>query len=225
MPDWNAIELVIFDMDGTLYDQRRLRTRMLAALLRDAIARRSLDTILTLRAFRKCREHLGDEPTADFLHAQYAVPAAHRGCSPEHVRAIVADWMEQRPLPFLASCQRRGVRPLFEAIVRAGKRIAILSDYPAADKLAALGLSADFVVAATDPDIARLKPDPTGLLRLLHWADVPPHRAIMIGDRADRDAAVANRAGVPALILSDRALSGAQTIASFDDPILAPLLA
>ena len=30
--DWSAIDLVVFDVDGTLYDQRRLRLAMLGHL-------------------------------------------------------------------------------------------------------------------------------------------------------------------------------------------------
>jgi HAD superfamily hydrolase (TIGR01549 family) len=221
--DWNAIDLVVFDMDGTLYDQKRLRARMLAALLRDAIARRSLDTLLTLRSFRRCREALSESPAENFLIAQYAAPAARRGCTAEEVRALVADWMEERPLPLLAACRRPGVRRLFEAIARKGKRIAILSDYPAAQKLAALGLTANFIVTATDPDIGRPKPDPAGLQKLLRQAGIPPDRAVLIGDRVDRDWAVAARVNMRALILSRNASGEADSFATFDDALFQPL--
>jgi HAD superfamily hydrolase (TIGR01509 family) len=222
--DWNAIDLVIFDMDGTLYDQKRLRARMLMALVRDAIARRRLDTLLTLRAFRDCREVLAESPTEDFLVAQYAVPAARRGCTPDEVRALVAEWMEERPLSMLAACRRPGIEKLFEAIAHKGKRIAIFSDYPAAAKLAALGLAADFVVAATDPDVGRPKPDPAGLEKLLRLAGVAPDRAVLIGDRVDRDWAVAARLNMRALILSRGASGDVERFSSFADALFQPLL-
>ncbi|WP_198162879.1 HAD family hydrolase [Sphingobium sp. TCM1] len=223
--DWSAVELVVFDMDGTLYDQKRLRLRMLVALLRDAIARRSFDTLLTLRAFRHCREALAESSSENFLIAQYAIPAVRRGCTAETVRALVTEWMEERPLKMLNSCRRPGVEQLFTALASAGKRIAILSDYPAADKLAALGLAADFVVAATDPDVGRLKPDPTGLHKLLQMAGVAPDRVVLIGDRVDRDGAVAARANIRALILSRGGKSDANQFASFSDALFQPLFA
>jgi FMN phosphatase YigB (HAD superfamily) len=222
--DWDVIELVVFDMDGTLYDQRRLRGRMLVALLRDAIAKRSLATLLTLRAFRRCRETLADSPSDDFLTAQYAIPAAQLRCTPEAVRMVVTEWIEQRPLALLAACLRPGVPALFEAITRAGKRIAIFSDYPATDKLAALGLAADFVVAATDADVGRPKPDVAGLVKLLRLARVEPHQAVLIGDRVDRDWAAATRASMRALILSQDAPRHVESFASYADARFQPLL-
>jgi HAD superfamily hydrolase (TIGR01509 family) len=221
--DWDAIDLVIFDMDGTLYDQKRLRARMLVALMRDAIVRRSLNTLLTLREFRRCREALAESPAKDFLVAQYAVPATRRGCTAEAVRTMVAEWMEERPLSMLAACRRSGVQQLFEAIAREGKRIAIFSDYPAAAKLAALGLTADFVVAATDPDVGRPKPDPTGLEKLLRLTGVSPDRAVLIGDRVDRDWAVAARLNMRALILSRGAPAEVECFESFADALFQPL--
>lgn len=222
--DWNMVDLVVFDMDGTLYDQRRLRMLMLAQLLRDAIVNRSLHTILTLRAFRRSREALADRQVQDFLTAQYAIPAVPRGCSPEAVRELVAEWMERRPLPLLRDCRRPGVLQLFQAIARRGKRIGILSDYPAAEKLAALDLAADYVVATTDPDVGQPKPDPAGLEKLLRLAKVAPNRTILIGDRVERDGAVAARLNIRSLILSERASPGVTSFASFEDALFQPLL-
>ncbi|UVO50357.1 HAD family hydrolase [Sphingomonas sp. SUN019] len=222
--DWDEIDLVVFDMDGTLYDQKKLRARMLMELLRASARDRSLDTVLTLRAFRHTREMLADTQAGDFLSTQYEIPAARRGCEAARVRALVAEWMEQRPLPYLAACRRPGIEQLFGAIARTGRRIGILSDYPAADKLAALGLRADFIVAATDPDVARLKPDTTGLDKLMRLAEVDPRRAVLIGDRVDRDGAVAARAGMRALILSRRPHAGVDCFGSFGDALFRPLL-
>ena len=60
--NWNDIDLVVFDVDGTLYDQRRLRLVMVRRLLAATWRTRSLDTLLTMRTFRKVREALGDRP-------------------------------------------------------------------------------------------------------------------------------------------------------------------
>ena len=56
--DWDRIALVVFDMDGTLYDARRLRWRMAAWLLAESLRRRSLALPRTLAAFRRMREAL-----------------------------------------------------------------------------------------------------------------------------------------------------------------------
>lgn len=222
--NWNDIDLVVFDVDGTLYDQRRLRLAMLRRLLAAAWRTRSLDTLLTLRTFRQVRETLGDQPQADFMRLQYAQTAARRHKTEDEVRALTSEWMERQPLPLLAGCRYPHVDALFAGLRGAGKRIAVFSDYPAIDKLAALGLQAAPVVCATDADVARLKPDPAGLLEILRRTGVDARRALMIGDRFDRDAVAASRAGMRALIRSGKPHPDYGAFRAYDDPVFQPLL-
>jgi len=222
--DWSAIDLVVFDVDGTLYDQRRLRLAMLGHLVAQACRSRSLQTLRILRTFRQVREALGDEAGADFLAEQYARTAQRHGRTAAEVEALTNDWMEVRPLPLLAASRYPHVDRLFAGLAAAGKQVAAFSDYPATAKLRALGLRAHPVVCATDADIARLKPDPRGLLSILQRTGVPAARALMIGDRFDRDAAVARRAGVRALIRSRRSHPEFDTFRAYDDPVFQPLL-
>ena len=222
--DWREVDLVVFDVDGTLYDQKRLRLAMLCHLLAHAWRARDLGTLLTLRTFRKVRETLGDKPVAAFIEAQYAQTAARHGKTPEQVRLLATEWLEERPLPLLASCRYPQVQEVFAGLRERGKKIAIFSDYPAARKLEAMGLQADHVVCATDSHIARLKPDPAALLEILRLTGVSPHRTLMIGDRADRDGMAAQRAGVRALIRASRPRAGFATFQTFADPVFQPLL-
>ena len=87
-----------------------------------------------------------------------------------------------------------------------------------------MGLKAGPVVCATDPGIARLKPDLAGLLAILRQTGVAPERALMIGDRFDRDAAAAGRAGMRALIRSGQPHAQWATFQAYDDPVFQPLL-
>jgi len=222
---WTNIDLVVFDVDGTLYDQRQLRIGMLRQLLGHAWQTRSLETLLTLRTFRHVREALGEQAGCDFMALQYTQTASRHGKTPAAVRALTDEWMELRPLPLLAACRYAHVAEVFAGLRAAGKQIAAFSDYPAVAKLAALGLQADVVVCATDADIARLKPDPTGLLAILRQTGVAPERALMIGDRFDRDAAAAAQAGMHALIRSRQPHGRVATFRAYDDAVFQPLLA
>lgn len=223
--DWDAIDLVVFDVDGTLYDARQLRGAMARRLVLDALRTRSLRTLWVLRVFRQVREELADEGCTRFIEAQYARTAQRTGCGEALVRALVQEWMERQPLPLLPLCRHDRVDRLFDALHAAGKQVAVLSDYPAQAKLAALALRADPVVCAQDPHVARLKPDPRGLHAILATTGVPAHRALMIGDRFDRDAAAAQRAGMQSLVRSRRAHAAVPTFRRFDDAVFAPLLA
>ena len=86
-----------------------------------------------------------------------------------------------------------------------------------------LRLRADLVVASTDPDVARLKPNPAGLLKLLRLAAVEPQRALLIGDRRERDGEVAARANMRCLILSPGKHKGIDSFSSFSDRVFEPL--
>jgi FMN phosphatase YigB (HAD superfamily) len=209
--DWDGIRLVIFDVDGTLYRPRALRVRMGRDLLLHTLCKRDLSVVSVLARYRRIRERLADEEVADFERTLTAETAKAAGQTLETVRAIVAEWVEQRPLVYLATCRCAGLPGLFAGLRGKGKSIGILSDYPAKAKLAALGLSADHVVCAGDDGIAA--------------AGAEARTTLLIGDSIDRDGAVARRVGVRALIKSSKPIAGWQTFAGFDDPLFAPFLA
>jgi phosphoglycolate phosphatase/putative hydrolase of the HAD superfamily len=222
--DWKRIDLVVFDVDGTLYDQRAMRARMLVRIAGEVLRTRSLDVPLTLARFRRCREELGSAPSGDFRRRQYEMTAISVGCAPEIVEELVEEWMQARPLPLLGACRIKGVRALFHALRFSGKLIGIFSDYPAEAKLSALALTADWIVSAGDPDVAQLKPNPAGLLKILQSSGTPPHRALFVGDRIDRDWEAAHRAGMRALIRSRRSYPDVDTFTSYTQPPFAELL-
>lgn len=213
------MQLAIFDVDGTLYRQGPVRRRMALALLADALARADLSVLRTIARYRRLKEALADAETPGFEPRLLALVAEATGRSPEAVAALVAEWIERRPLPLLARAQVAGVADLFARLRASGRRIAVLSDYPAHDKLAALGLSADLVASAGDADIGLMKPHPRGLQWLLDQAGVAPQAAVMIGDRAERDGLAARRAGMAALLRSPRPLPGWHCFADYRDPL------
>jgi FMN phosphatase YigB (HAD superfamily) len=198
---WSRVRLVVFDVDGTLYDQRPLRRRMRRALLAHCLSRpRDLGLLRTLQTFRRLREELAEEASEGISRLQYERPAALLGLSPEAVRLAVETWMHERPLPYLQGCRFPGVERVFEALRASGRTTAVFSDYPAEAKMRALGLRADLYVAATDADIERLKPHPLGLQRTLERAGAAPAESLFIGDRDERDGECARRLGVPYLL-------------------------
>ncbi|MEM7212309.1 MAG: HAD family hydrolase [Pseudomonadota bacterium] len=194
----------MFDVDGTLYDQRPLRRRMLLALLTHCLLHpHDLRLPRLLQTYRRSREDLADEESDQIEVRQYDRPATSLGLPSDEVRQAVETWMHERPLKYLRSCRYPGVGRLFEQIRASGRTIAILSDYPSEAKLRALHLEADLQVAATDADVRRLKPHPLGLQRLLERMRLPADACLYIGDRDERDGACARRLGVHYLIKTD----------------------
>lgn len=214
---WDGVRLVVFDVDGTLYDQRRLRLAMAAQLAWHSLCRMNLRTVRVLKHYRRRREHLADAGTYGFEGVLEAELASMFGGGSDALRALVADWMEIRPLPHLLAARRPGVVDLFSRLRAEGKAIGILSDYPAHAKIAALGLDADFVVSATDSEVNVMKPDPAGLQRVMALAGVSPAQTVLIGDRPERDGEAGRRAGVQTLIIGGETSAHWQRFSDFKD--------
>jgi FMN phosphatase YigB (HAD superfamily) len=194
---------VVLDVDGTLYDQRKLRRAMLAALVRAHALRpvRGWKTASVLSAYRRAQEDLRSKSGS--AAAQLEIACAKTGSSPEFARACVEQWMESAPLAFLPRCIQPGLREFLDVCRTRGVRLAALSDYPAEAKLEALGIAPAFELAlsAQSAEIARFKPDPRGIQVTLRRLEVSPDQALYVGDRPEVDAPAAFAAGVACVII------------------------
>lgn len=221
--DWPSIRFVVFDVDGTLYNQRRLRRRMAGELIADAVWRGSLTNLRVLRAYRSLREAIGEEEIDNFQASLMARIVAQTGEPAERIEAIVSEWIGHRPLAHIASCRYDGLAELFAGLKRQNKAIGIYSDYPADKKLQRMNLSADYILAASDPGVGIQKPHPRGLHMLMQRAGVGPAQTVLIGDRPERDGLAARRAGVLPLIRSNGPREGWLTFSTYSDPMFAAL--
>lgn len=200
--EWGRIRAVIFDVDGTLYAQSRLRRKMLYDLIGYyALRPWRLREMLILRRFRAEREKRAGIECEGLESAQYDWCAANGGASVETIRQVVNRWMFRHPNQYLPACVYPGTKSFFEALRRQSIAVGIYSDYQAHDKLAAMGLAADVVVSSTDPGIDRLKPSPHGLLHVAKSFGLAPAECLFIGDRPELDGLCAERAGMPYLIV------------------------
>jgi FMN phosphatase YigB (HAD superfamily) len=122
------------------------------------------------------------------------------------VAEVVGRWMEREPLPVLPQCTWPELTSLLTLARDRSLKLGVLSDYPAREKLDALGLLAyfDVIVSAQDPDVQTFKPDPRGLHIALHRLGVQSSHALYIGDRPDTDAATARNGGVACAIVGHR---------------------
>lgn len=207
----NDIQAFIFDVDGTLYDQIKLRRMMFWALVRHLVKNKNfIRDIHALYSFRKKREILShDEKNTGGLENRQYVEVAHKlGVSVDEVKHVVNDWIFEKPLGYLAECIYPGVKDLFSLLMKNRLKIGIFSDYPSLAKLKALELHADVVICATDENVDRFKPHPKGLLVAAKELGVPVGNCFFIGDRDEKDGECARRAGMPYLILSRKNIVG-----------------
>jgi FMN phosphatase YigB (HAD superfamily) len=199
---WHKIKAVIFDVDGTLYRQSKLRRRMLYDLLfHYALRPWQLQELRILQRFRVEREKRPGADEPDLENAQYAWCTDNGRIPVDKVKRVVNRWMFQHPNQYLLNCVYPGTQSFFDALRRQGIKIGIYSDYKAHDKLAAMGLAADVVVSSTDPEINRLKPAPDGLLYVAEKLGLTPSECLFIGDRQELDGVCAEQAGMPYLIV------------------------
>jgi len=217
--NWDEIRLVVFDVDGTLYDQRGLRFCMLREMLLASMRSRDINFMRILRTYRRIREELGDSLHEDFERELASRTAASVGCSEDQVRSTAEEWLERRPLRHLIRYRYPRLPELFRGLRKRGKTIGIFSDYPARKKLEALELDADVIVCAGDKDVGVLKPHARGLHLLMARAATNAAETILIGDRPERDGLAAHAANVRALILSRKSTRHWRTFEGYDDPL------
>jgi FMN phosphatase YigB (HAD superfamily) len=204
-PD-TRIRAVLFDLDGTLYDQRPVRRRMFIELAAHALARpwRGMRIVQALSAYRRGQETLrGQDADTPVAAAQLALASKASGLDAAAVAALVDEWMIERPLRHVARYRAAGLVALLDTIEAAGVRAGLLSDYPASRKLAALGVARRFspVICTSDPDVNALKPHPRGFERACEAWGLPASEVLMVGDRIEVDGAGAAAAGLPAIVI------------------------
>ena len=206
-PAAGRIRGVVFDVDGTLYDQSLLRiilaVRLVGALIAHPI--RTSRDIKIVSHYRKHQEALrGQRLTVKGLRRkQAAMTAASAGSDLHTVEKTVAAWMENIPCRSMALCRRPGLTDVFQVLKQNGYRLGILSDYPSEGKLQALGVRSfvDAVLCTSDPAVGNFKPHPRGFRAIARRMGLPTGRILYVGDRSDVDAAGALSAGMKTVLV------------------------
>jgi FMN phosphatase YigB (HAD superfamily) len=185
------------DLDGTLYHPTPVKMMLAFELVlggRRAIA--------ALRAFRHEHERIRRDmaqATDDPFVLQLERTAARLGIATGELEPVVREWMFRRPGRWIRRFRRRALLGEIAAFRDSGGKTAIVSDYPAKEKLEALGARPlfDAVVAnGEERGPGRLKPWPDGYQLAARRLGVEPDVCLVIGDRPDADGEAANRAGM-----------------------------
>lgn len=204
-PILSIVKAIIFDLDGTLYDRKKLRQFVLLDMARFILINPAgVSDLKILWDFRKVREKNAHLSGHNIEKMQFEWGADKSRVSVEKVRRIVKEWMLTRPLQHLSVCCYPEVRDFFALLKEMDIRTAIFSDYPAREKLNILNLKPDVTVCSTDAEVDRLKPDPKGLFVAVSKLRIPIEQCLFIGDRDDKDGECARRAGMPYLIMNRR---------------------
>ena len=182
-------EVVFFDLDGTLYENRELKWRMPLSAFGGPGALRNLRL---MAAERGCRRTIARGPQGlagyDTL---FSLMSSKTGVPAEQVREWFSGWYMPLMVRQIARhCKpREGVVERIEALRREGVRVAILSDYGfIREKLDALGIDPGlFEALLAAPSLGGFKPSPDVFRAACQCLDCAPQDAIMVGDRPDTD--------------------------------------
>ena len=193
--------IYIFDLDGTLYNKKGLKIRMIFRALQ---AKHPISMLAMERSSR--REISGIDTGNITYETLFEKMASRSGKSIESVRA----WYESWYMPTMVDEIRRhfplrpGIKQCLEGFKAKGDRMAILSDYGCIrEKLDALGLDASLFDELIDaPSIGGYKPAPTVFKKTLKILGAEPKDCLMIGDRPERDGG-SERVGVRFLYIDD----------------------
>lgn len=189
------ISAVIFDLDGTLYDNKRLPIRLVLA---------DIPNMFVLATERKARKALmgidyGDASrTYDALFAKMA--ELKKSLTVEKARR----WYQDRYMPAQVALlamyytPRPCVDELLNTLKDAGIKTLLYTDYGhAKEKLEALNIDpAMFDIIASAPKMGGLKPCKESITRLLEQNGLNPESCLMVGDRDDTDGAAAQSVGM-----------------------------
>lgn len=178
-----GIQLLIFDLDGTLVDSK-------------------LDLALSVNAM------LAEMHCSQLPHAQIATYVGH-GVSNLIRRALgdaATDEKVERGLEFFLAYYRQhmldntvaypGVREALEELK--GGRLAVLTNKPvrfSQEILAGLGLADYFAPVYGGNSFEQKKPDPVGVVKLMGDMKVSPQQTLIVGD-SDTDVLTGRNAGI-----------------------------
>ena len=176
-------KIIIVDFDGTLYYQRPLRVAMLIEML---LHFWKLPDFIIINKYRNLYEKgLNEKERLKIL--------------PARTSKIVKEWMINRPLKYIRRYKDEQLIKQLKFCQSKGSKIIVCSDYPIKQKLCALDLRPTFSYDAND--MGCLKPDTSGLIRLLPELKTNFSDCLVIGDRYEKDGKLAKALNADYIIL------------------------
>lgn len=204
MKNIREYELIVWDLDGTLYYQSPFRKKMVLVLLKGLLLKPwKWQELYIIWQFRKVREQWDPQDTdLNLTERQYETTASKCYCSPQKVLRVIEYWMMQMPNQYLKAYQDKNAASWIEELMQRGKKVVVWSDYPVEEKLKALDIQVTDFVCSTDNCVGAMKPNSKGLQVIMEKHLISKDKVLMVGDREEKDGMAAQSAGVDWVILS-----------------------
>lgn len=192
----------IFDVDGTLYSQTKMRLIMMQKLfLYYLVHFNEINGLRIIYKFRKLREMRRYKSYS--IRQLTEVLSAELRVNPEYADNVVKRWMFEEPLKALKKCAYPEVIRYINHCFDLGKQIVIYSDYPALDKINVLKVKVSNVFSAEDETIKELKPSLSAMNKIMQVIQVCNKEHILyVGDRYNKDGKSAELVGIEFMDIS-----------------------
>lgn len=196
-------QLIIWDLDGTLYYQKEFRRKIATVMLKELCFRpKRWKELFLILYYRRLRENWDPSDISDDLEIRQYEKAGERfDISAEEAQKIIIHWMHKKPLQYLREFRDERAAAMIEQLKKEGKHVVVYSDYPTEEKLKALEINVDNSFFPGHHGIGCLKPNPKGLEYIIAYYQVDKSKVIMIGDRLEKDGKAAEAAGINYKIL------------------------
>jgi FMN phosphatase YigB (HAD superfamily) len=193
------LDAVAFDLDGTLYPNRRFFVKLLPFLVRHH---------KLLRAMGKARNVLRETPhIGGFYDAQAALMAEQLNLPAEYVKQLSERLIYRGWEPLFTTIKLfKGVPETITAIKDSGLKLGLLSDFPPLTKLENLGISDLWDVVLCSEEVGRLKPAPDSFLALARELGTVPERVLYVGNSLRYDVYGAKGVGMKTALVSSRSV-------------------
>ena len=199
------IKGVAFDLDGTLYPDRRLRKMIIPQILKNLRFVISFGKARTI--IRKEQEKWVNTNCipGDFYLYQAEITGKILKKSNEPPE-ILKDEIDQRIYktlePFFKNVKLySGVKETLAALKEKGYKLGLLSDFPPETKLKNLELSGIWDAVLCSEQCGVLKPHPLPFLKLAEMMSLPPENILYVGNRHSYDVTGANKIGMKTALI------------------------
>ena len=178
----NNIEVVSWDLDGTLYSMKKMRRALYPLLLQHIVfhpLRGIWDVLRLVRLQRGMKASRGDA---------VAVERYLRSGRGQAFMKLQAEWISKA----VAKCGLQAdCLEVLSAVQALPVRQIVFSDYPTALKLQTMGLETLFEHSVVAADTYQVKPDRRVFERMCRELSVKPEQVLHVGDREDTDGGAA----------------------------------
>ncbi|MCQ2576401.1 MAG: HAD family hydrolase [Treponema sp.] len=185
------IKAVAFDIDGTLYRNRKLNIRVLPYVIRH---------LKVYTNYNKVRKELRQADFyGDLYDQQNRLMAQKLNISVEEAEVLVKKICYDGISGFFKKFKaEKGTLELFARLKENGIKIAVLSDFPPEQKGDMWGMMKYCDVVLGSEEIGALKPSQKVFQELINKLDLPPEQILYVGNSHRYDVEGSKKAGMKA---------------------------